>query len=82
MTTHEAVLGGARWRLTLADAGVWHIDRRVGLIWDQIFSGNDGLMGVREAISAARERPEWFALAGADVLLALADVAERSTTNG
>jgi hypothetical protein len=75
-TTHQAIVGGVRWRLKLRAKGLWHIERLVGKEWESIFSGNDGMDGVREAIEYARARPEWFALAGADVLRALADVAE------
>jgi hypothetical protein len=75
-TTHQAIVGGVRWRLKFRSKGLWHVERLVGKEWESIFSGNDGMDGVREAIEYAHARPEWFALAGADVLRALADVAE------
>lgn len=84
-TTHEAVLGGARWRLTLHPDGRWDVARKVGAIWDDMFSGDRGTPGLLDAIDDLRAIKEgargllttW---AGAGVLQALADVAERNTT--
>lgn len=84
MTHHEAVLGGARWRLTLHPDGRWDVARKVGFIWDDMFSGDRGMPGLLDAIDDLHAIKDASALltrwAGADVLQALADVAERSTT--
>ena len=82
MTTHEAVLGGARWRLTLHPDGTWTVWRlgRRDLVWDDMASGDQGISGLRYSAEDLRKFGEWFAEAGSDVLEALADVAERSTT--
>lgn len=75
-TQHEAVLGGARWRLTLHPDGRWDVtNTRSGA-----FSGNGGLLGMREAAGLLRSIATDEDNASASSLESLADVAERSTT--
>lgn len=88
MTTHEAVLGGARWRLTLHEDGRWDVARRGGgaIIWDDVSSGNGAVAGLRasaddwESVAMDPHFPELAPLASVDVLRMLADVAERNGT--
>lgn len=63
-STHEAVLGGARWRLTLHPDGRWDVAKMLQRCWAYVISGNDGLAGaIREAIRiGAVETPRTFEL--------------------
>jgi hypothetical protein len=79
--TYEAVIGGARWRLTLHDGGAYEVSRRCGSIWDDVLAGTGGLAGVRDA-ARALGLVDGMARARTDVLLELVGVAERTRPAG
>lgn len=86
MTTHEAVLGGARWRLTLHEDGRWAVARlMMNREWDERYAGGGSVAGVRESATLLRKAFVSSILprdVAADLVLRLADIAERAQSNG
>lgn len=85
-TSSEAVVGGARWRLEVADDGRWEVAQRRAehVVWDELLAGNGGLEGVRAAVVELRSFVQadgvlaLGASAGLEVLSVLVDLAERA----
>jgi hypothetical protein len=51
MISAEALFNGSRWRLQVYAGGTWKVSKRnhIGPEWEDIFSGDRGLAGVRES---------------------------------